>query len=103
MIKDNFEIKKDCHIIKNNLFDFIPKIELDFNENIEMNEELFKLLKFELKKFQKMIISIIEMNKGSFHILISLLFIFKKKNISTINEGLKNITGMIKNFCREHW
>ena len=45
-----------------------------------------------------MIISIIEMNKGSFHILISLLFIFKKKNISTINEGLKNITGMIKNF-----
>ena len=45
-----------------------------------------------------MIISIIEMNKGSFHILIILQFLFKKINISTINEGLKNITRMIKNF-----
>lgn len=79
MIKDNFEIKKDCHIIKNNLFDFIPKIELDFNENIEMNEELFKLLKSELKEIlEDDNFSIIEMNKGSFHILITLQFIFKK-------------------------
>ena len=48
-IEDNFEIQKDCHIIKNDSLDFIPKIELDFSENVEMNEELFKILKSEIR------------------------------------------------------
>ena len=44
-----------------------------------MNEELFKLLKSELKEIlEDDNFSIIEMNKGSFHILITLQFIFKK-------------------------
>ena len=94
-MEDNFEIKKDCHIIKNDLLDFIPKIELDFSENIEMDENLFNLLKSELKEIlNEDNFSIIEMNKGSFHILISLEFLLKK---IYSKEGLKSLTNKIKN------
>ena len=96
-IDDKFEIQKDCHIIKNDLLDFVPKIELNFDENIEMNEELFKILKSELKELlEEDNFSIIEMNKGSFHVLISLQFLLNKVYIKG-KETVKNLSTNIKN------
>ena len=98
-VEDNFEIQKDCHIIKNKMLDFVPKIELDFSENIEMNEDLFKIFKSELKEIlEEDNFSIIEMNKGSFHVLITLQFLLKKIHTST-KEEIKNITKKCKIFA----
>ena len=95
-IDDKFEIQKDCHIIKNDLLDFVPKIELNFDENIEMNEELFKILKSELKDLlEEDNFSIIEMNKGSFHVLISLQFLLNKVYIKG-KEAVKNLSTNIE-------
>jgi len=95
---DNFEIQKDCHIIKNEMLDFVPKIELDFSENIEMNEELFKVLKSELKEILgEDNFSIIEMNRGSFHVLITLQFLLNKLHISA-KEEIKNLSEKCRNF-----
>ena len=95
---DNFEIQKDCHIIKNEMLDFVPKIELDFSENIEMNEELFKVLKSELKEILgEDNFSIIEMNRGSFHVLITLQFLLNKLHISA-KEEIKNLNEKCRNF-----
>ena len=98
---DNFEIQKDCHIIKNEMLDFVPKIELDFSENIEMNEELFKVLKSELKEILEILgednFSIIEMNRGSFHVLITLQFLLNKLHISA-KEEIKNLSEKCRNF-----
>jgi hypothetical protein len=95
---DNFEIQKDCHIIKNEMLDFVPKIELDFLENIEMNEELFKVLKSELKEILgEDNFSIIEMNRGSFHVLITLQFLLNKLHISA-KEEIKNLNEKCRNF-----
>ena len=52
-MNDDFEIKKDCHLIKNDLLNFIPQIELNFDENIQMTEELFKDLNEQLKELLK--------------------------------------------------
>ena len=94
---DNFEIQKDCHIIKNEMLDFVPKIELDFSENIEMNEELFKVLKSELKEILgEDNFSIIEMNRGSFHVLITLQFLLNKLHISA-KEEIKNLSEKCRN------
>ena len=35
-INDNFELRKDCHIIKNNTINFIPQLEINFSDNIEI-------------------------------------------------------------------
>ena len=71
-----------------------------------MNEKLFKLLKSELKEILgEDDFTIIEMNKGSFHIIITLQFVLKKmKNataqvINNITKRCKNFIGKIKDFA----
>ena len=97
-MEDNFEIKKDCHLIKNDLLNIFPQIEIKFSENIQMTEELLLLLKKELKDiFEDDDFSIIEINKGSLDVLITLQFLFKKMYIKT-KEEIKNITQNSKNF-----
>ena len=39
-INDNFEIKKDCHLLKNNAINFIPQIEINFPDNMEITQEM---------------------------------------------------------------
>lgn len=97
-MEDNFEIKKDCHLIKNDLLNFIPQIELNFNENIQMTEEMFLTLKDELKEIlEDDNFSIIEINKGSLHVLITLQFLFKKMFVKTKGE-IKNLSKKCKSF-----
>ena len=77
-MNDDFEIKKDCHFIKNDLLNFIPQIELNFDENIQMTEELFKDLNEQLKEIiEEDDFSIIGINKGSLKVLITLEFLIK--------------------------
>ena len=97
-MEDNFEIKKDCHLIKNDFLNFIPQIELNFDENIQMTEEMFFTLKNELKDIlEDDSFSIIEINKGSLHVLITLQFLFKKMYVKTKGE-IKNLTQKCKSF-----
>ena len=78
-IIDDFEIKRDCHLIKNNKINFIPQIEIIFSDSMNITIELVKEFKKELQKiFEDDNFSVIEINKGSTHFLISLQFIFKK-------------------------
>ena len=86
-LSDDFEIKKDCHLIKNDLLNFIPQLELNFDENIQMTEELFKELNEQLKEIiEEDNFSIVGVNRGSLHILISLQFLFKNLYIQTKND-----------------
>ena len=95
-INDNFEIKKDCHLLKNNAINFIPQIEINFPDNIEITQEMILNLKQELKEiFEDENFSVIEINKGSIHFLISLQFIFKK--LFNKLEKIKDFTKKIKN------
>ena len=78
-INDDIKITKDCHLIKNNLINFIPQIEINFSKEIPLTKELISQFKEELKEiFEDENFSIIEINKGSTHFLISLQFVFKK-------------------------
>ena len=78
-INDNFELRKDCHIIKNNTINFIPQLEINFSDNIEITKIMIIEFKKELEEiFEDTNFSIIEINKGSLHFLITLQFIFKK-------------------------
>ncbi len=94
-LNDNFEMKKDCHLIKNNALNFIPQLEINFDDNIEITKEMVFEFKKELEEiFEDKNFSIIEVNKGSIHFFVSLQFIFKK--CLTINDNLKTIFEKIK-------
>lgn len=94
-MNDDFEIKKDCHFIKNDLLNFIPQIELNFDENIQMTEELFKDLNEQLKEIiEEDDFSIIGINKGSLKVLITLEFLIKNFYIQKkedVKSFLKNV------------
>ena len=94
-MNDDFEIKKDCHLIKNDLLNFIPQIELNFDENIQMTEELFKDLNEQLKEIiEEDDFSIIGINKGSLKVLITLEFLIKNFYIQKkedVKSFLKNV------------
>ena len=104
-IKDDFKNSKDCHLIKNNLLNFIPQIEINFSEEIPLTKELILKLKEELKQiFEDENFSIIEINKGSTHFLISLQFIFKKiedKTKKGVKNLLQNISNTVSNFTKK--
>jgi hypothetical protein len=94
-LNDNFEMKKDCHLIKNNALNFIPQLEINFDDNIEITKQMIFELKKELEEiFEDKNFSIIEVNKGSIHFFVSLQFIFKK--CLTINDNLKTSFEKIK-------
>jgi len=95
-INDDFKNSKDCHLIKNNLITFIPQIEIKFSEEIPLTKELISQFKEELKEiFEDENFSIIEINKGSTHFLISLQFIFKKISEKS-KKGVKNLLKNVK-------
>ena len=95
-LNDNLDIKKDCHIIKNNSIKFIPKLEIIFSDDIEITKENIFQFKKELEEiFEDKNFSIIEINKGSFHFHVTLQFIFKKiinkyDNAKTVSNKLKD-------------
>ena len=100
-IIDDFEIKRDCHLIKNNTINFIPQIEIIFSDNMNITIELVKEFKKELQKiFEDDNFSVIEINKGSTHFLISLQFIFQKFFDKKIN--LKDFFKKTKNKISEY-
>ncbi len=101
-IKDDFKNCKDCHLIKNNVLNFIPQIEINFSDEIPLTKELISQFKDELKEiFEDENFSIIEINKGSTHFLISLQFIFKKISDKT-KKGVKYLLKNIKNKVTEY-
>ena len=53
-LNDDFKNCKDCHLIKNNLLNFIPQIEINFSEEIPVSKELILKFKEELKEKVKM-------------------------------------------------
>ena len=100
-INDVFEIKRDCHLIKNNTINFIPQIEIIFSDSMNITKELIKEFKKELQKiFEDDNFSVIEINKGSTRFLISLQFIFKKVFDKKIN--LKEFFKRTKNKVSEY-
>ena len=106
-LNDNFEMKKDCHLIKNNTLNFIPQLEINFSDNIEITKEMIFEFKKELEEiFEDKNFSIIEVNKGSIHFFVSLQFIMKecltiKDNLKTFYKNIKNklsiYAGKLKN------
>ena len=102
-IYDDFEIKRDCHLIKNNTINFIPQIEIIFANSMNITKELVKEFKKELRKiFEDDNFSIIEINKGSTHFLISLQFIFKKVKVFDERINLKEFFKRTKNKVSEY-
>ena len=100
-INDNFEMKKDCHLIKNNAINFIPQIQINFSDNMEITKNMIIEFKKELQEiFEDENFSIIEINKGSTDFLISLQFIFKKF-LNSANKA-NQLTKKIKNKVIEY-
>ena len=99
-VDDPFRSRRDCHLIKNNVINFIPKIEINFSDEMKDNyitKEFISSFKEELKQiFGNDKFNIIEINKGSIHILITLQFIFdeiqkqSKEGKNDIKEKFKN-------------
>jgi hypothetical protein len=101
-INDDFKNSKDCHLIKNNLINFIPQIEINFSDEIPLTKELISQFKKELKEiFEDENFSIIEINKGSTHFLISLQFIFKKISENS-KKGIKNLLKNVKSKVKDY-
>ena len=103
-------------LVENNDFEFLPHIELKFNNVNKYSKELFEELKKEIKKLLNTDnFNIIEFRKGSLTVVLTLQhFIFKnfKKNIDNdpainvtdsffddINSELKSFAQKIKNHC----
>ena len=102
-IYDDFEIKRDCHLIKNNTINFIPQIEIIFSDSMNITKELVKEFKKELHKiFEDDNFSVIEINKGSTRFLISLQFIFKKVKVFDERINLKEFFKRTKNKVSEY-
>ena len=79
-LNDNFENKKDCHLIRNSTINFIPQIEIIFAEDFKITKELLIDFKKELKEiFEDDRFYVIEISKGSTHFLTSLPFILEKE------------------------
>ena len=94
-INNNFEIKKDWHLIKNNNSNFIPQTEINFSENI-------KIYKNELQEiFEDENFSVIEINKGRTLFLNSLQFIFKKIIDNSVKGVEEDLSKIIKNKVSE--
>ena len=103
-LNDNFEMRKDCHILKNNALNFIPQLEINFSDDIEITKEMIFEFRKDLEQiFENKNFSIIEINKGSFHAVISVQFIFNqffnfidntknfiKKTVNKLAEKIKN-------------
>ena len=103
-LNDDFETRKDCHLIKNNMINFIPQIEINFSDDMEITKEMILDLKTELKDiFEEENFSIIEINKGSTHFLLSLQFIFKKllNKSDKINELSKKIKNKVSQYIEK--
>ena len=97
-------MRKDCHIIKNNTINFIPQLEINFSDNIEISKEMIIEFKKELEEiFEDKNFSIIEINKGSLHFLITLQFIFKKyfSKLDTAKTLSKKIINIVKQFAEK--
>ena len=49
-INDDFETKKDCHLLKNNAINFIPQIEINFSDDNRNNERTNNKFKTRIKR-----------------------------------------------------
>ena len=49
-INDDFETKKDCHLLKNNAINFIPQIEINFSDDNRNNERTNNKFKTKIKR-----------------------------------------------------
>ena len=96
-------------------FNFIPQIEIKFNEVKEITQDLIDDLILKLNKiFEGKDIKIIEMKKGSLDIAIALNYIIKEafneinlnisqeKFLEVLNETLEIKTGNIKNILQDN-
>ena len=94
-------MKKDCHLIKNNAINFIPQLEINFSDNIEITKKNIIEFKKQLQEiFEDDNFSIIEINKGSTHFLITLQFIFKK--LFNKSDKAKQLSKKVKNKVIEY-
>ncbi len=98
---------KEFKSVKNEGLKFLPQIKMDFSGDFKITKELIKELKNELKViFGIEDFSIIETNKGSLQVIVSLQYILKKmfkvmkgnpnrKNIENIPKDIENEIRMI--------
>ena len=98
---------KEFKSVKNEGLKFLPQIKMDFSGDFKITKELIKKLKNELKViFGIEDFSIIEINKGSLQVIVSLQYILKKmfkvmkgnpnrKNIENIPKDIENEIRMI--------
>ena len=86
-------------IIRNEALKFLPQIEIIFEDKIEITDSKINEMKSELKDLiQNDNFSIIEINKGSLHIIITLQYIYyeliknklPEQNIQSLYEGIEN-------------
>ena len=85
-----------CKNIYNSLFNFIPQIEIKFNDVKEINKDIIDNLIIKIKEvLNNKNINIIEMKKGSLSICIALNFLIQDK-INNINKDDINIEEFLK-------
>ena len=85
-----------CKTIYNSLFNFIPQIEIKFNDIKEINKDLINDLIIKIKEvLNNKNINIIEMKKGSLSICIALNFLIQDK-INNINKNNINMEEFLK-------
>ena len=122
--KLGFDINDKCNLVNfikeksiyKSSFDFIPQVEIKFNDVSEITKDLIDDLQLKLNElFQGKEIKIIKMRKGSLDLAISLNYLIQEQlnnpdvfNVSTekffetLNETLNSKVGDIKNMIKDN-
>lgn len=94
-LKNPFHKLDEYKIIRNEILKFLPQIEIVFSVNVKINNKMIDELKNELKDIlENNDFSIIEINKGSLKIIVTLQYIYKelikKMKNNPANKNVKN-------------
>ena len=78
--QDNeFKNNENCKILRNDNLKFLPQMEIKFEGQFKIDNNMINNFKNEIKKLVgNDNISLVEINKGSFKVIITLQFIYKK-------------------------
>ena len=98
-----FENEEDCKVLRNDNLKFLPQVEIKFEGEFKIENNMINDFKNEIKKLiGNDNFSIVEINKGSFKVIITLQFIYKKI-LESIRENpaIENIIEFPNNVNKE--
>ena len=98
-----FENEEDCKVLRNDNLKFLSQVEIKFEGEFKIENNIINDFKNEIKKLiGNDNFSIVEINKGSFKVIITLQFIYKKI-LESIRENpaIENIIEFPNNVNKE--